>query len=79
MKNLTISMDGGVYRWVRLQAARRNMSISRFVCEQLREKMSESRSVQARFSQAAVRRSLPRDASGTSPDDSGSAREDLYN
>jgi hypothetical protein len=39
MKNVTISMDETVAEWVRLEAARRNTSVSRLVGELLAEKM----------------------------------------
>jgi hypothetical protein len=39
MKNVTISMDEGVAEWARLEAARRNTSVSRLVGELLAEKM----------------------------------------
>jgi hypothetical protein len=39
MKNVTISMDESVAEWARLEAARRNTSVSRLVGELLAEKM----------------------------------------
>ena len=39
MKNVTITMDDGVAEWARLEAARRNTSVSRLVGELLAEKM----------------------------------------
>jgi len=39
MKNVTISMDDSVAEWARLEAARRNTSVSRLVGEMLAEKM----------------------------------------
>ena len=39
MKNMTITMDDGVAEWARLEAARRNTSVSRLVGELLAEKM----------------------------------------
>ncbi|MBL8318246.1 MAG: CopG family transcriptional regulator [Burkholderiaceae bacterium] len=39
MKNVTISMDEAVAEWARLEAARRNTSVSRLVGELLAEKM----------------------------------------
>lgn len=41
MKNVTITLDEEVALWARLQAARRNTSVSRLVGEMLREKMEE--------------------------------------
>lgn len=39
MKNVTVSMDDAVAEWARLEAARRNTSVSRLVGELLGEKM----------------------------------------
>jgi hypothetical protein len=43
MKNVTISLDKDTAAWARLHAARRNVSLSRFVGELLRERMRQSR------------------------------------
>lgn len=39
MKNITITMEDEVARWVRVEAARREMSLSRFLGEVAKEKM----------------------------------------
>lgn len=39
MKNVTVTMDDSVAEWARLEAARRNTSVSRLVGELLAEKM----------------------------------------
>ncbi|MDQ6679476.1 MAG: CopG family transcriptional regulator [Pseudomonadota bacterium] len=39
MKNVTITMEDGVAEWVRMEAARRNTSVSRLVGEMLAEKL----------------------------------------
>ena len=39
MKNVTVTMDDGVADWARMEAARRNTSVSRLVGEMLGEKM----------------------------------------
>jgi len=39
MKNVTVSMDDAVAEWARLEAARRNTSVSRLLGELLAEKM----------------------------------------
>jgi hypothetical protein len=39
VKNVTITMDEGVAEWARMEAARRNTSVSRLVGELLAEKM----------------------------------------
>ncbi|MFT7723018.1 MAG: CopG family transcriptional regulator [Roseateles sp.] len=39
MKNVTVSMDDAVAEWARLEAARRNTSVSRLIGEMLADKM----------------------------------------
>ena len=39
MKNVTVSMEESVADWARIEAARRNTSVSRLVGEMLAEKM----------------------------------------
>ena len=39
MKNVTVTMDDTVADWARIEAARRNTSVSRLVGEMLAEKM----------------------------------------
>ena len=39
MRNVTITMDDAVADWARMEAARRNTSVSRLVGEMLAEKM----------------------------------------
>lgn len=41
MKNVTVTMEDGVAEWARLEAARRNTSVSRLVGEMLAEKMRQ--------------------------------------
>lgn len=41
MKNVTVSMEDSVADWARMEAARRNTSVSRLVGEMLAEKMRE--------------------------------------
>ena len=41
MKNVTITLDEEVARWVRIRAAERGTSVSRLVGELLRERMRE--------------------------------------
>src|SRR5262245_50877005 len=44
LKNVTITLDEDVARWMRIRAAERDTSVSRLVGELLREKMIEDRS-----------------------------------
>jgi predicted phage gp36 major capsid-like protein len=39
MKNVTVTMEDSVAEWARMEAARRNTSVSRLVGEMLAEKM----------------------------------------
>lgn len=39
MKNVTVTMEDSVAEWVRMEAARRNTSVSRLVGQMLAEKM----------------------------------------
>jgi hypothetical protein len=47
MKNVTITLDQETAAWTRVHAAQRNLSVSRFVGEVLREHMRESREYDA--------------------------------
>ena len=49
MKNVTITMDERAAEWARVRAAEKNMSLSRFVGEMLREKMRHSREYQKAY------------------------------
>ena len=43
MKNVTITLDEETARWARVHAAEKNVSLSRFIGELLRERMHHSR------------------------------------
>ena len=43
MKNITITLDEQAAAWARVQAAERNVSLSRYVGEMLRARMRQSR------------------------------------
>jgi hypothetical protein len=72
MKNVTITMDDSVADWARLEAARRNTSVSRLVGEMLAEKMRHDDSYER-----AMREALAFKSFGAS---SGPylTREDIY-
>ena len=42
MKNITITLDEQAAAWARVQAAKRNMSLSRYLGEMLRDEMRHS-------------------------------------
>jgi hypothetical protein len=46
MKNVTITLDAETAKWVRAQAAEKNMSVSRWVGEILQENMGHRREYQ---------------------------------
>lgn len=58
MRNVTITLDDETARWARLEAARRDTSVSRFVGELLRRQMLDA----AEYARA--RRSFGRRAAG---------------
>jgi hypothetical protein len=47
MKNVTITLDEEVGRWARIEAAKRETSVSRFVGEMLREHMRSGEAYEA--------------------------------
>ena len=57
MKNVTVSMDESVADWARMEAARRNTSVSRLVGDMLAEKMKRDRTYEV-----AMRAALKFDA-----------------
>ena len=62
MRNLTLSLDDRVARWARVAAAERDLSVSRFVSDLLREKMAEQEAYVI-----AMRRNLARKACPLKP------------
>jgi hypothetical protein len=72
MKNVTVTMDDTVADWARMEAARRNTSVSRLIGEMLAEKM---RHVDAY--ERAMQDWLSRERSWVSSGQRA-AREDLY-
>ncbi len=57
MKNVTVSMDDAVAEWARLEAARRNTSVSRLIGEMLAEKMRRTDSYERAMHEALKFRS----------------------
>ncbi len=49
MKNITITLDAQAAAWARVQAAERDMSLSRFVGELVHDKMRHSREYEAAY------------------------------
>lgn len=74
MKNVTITLDEGTARWARIEAARRDMSLSRFVGEILRERMRREERYEAAMRDFLSRPRRPL----TRPGEPYPRREDLY-
>lgn len=73
MKNVTVSMDDSVADWARMEAARRNTSVSRLVGELLAEKMRHDDAYER-----AMREWMERDFSFTSDGSPYPTREEMY-
>jgi len=72
MKNVTVTMDDTVADWARMEAARRNTSVSRLIGEMLAEKMRHDDAYER-----AMQDWLSRERSWVS-NGKRVAREDLY-
>ena len=59
MKNVTITMEDSVAEWARMEAARRNTSVSRLVGELLAEKMRHDDAYERAMREALEFKSLP--------------------
>jgi hypothetical protein len=59
MKNVTITMDDGVAEWARLEAARRNTSVSKLVGELVAEKMRGDAAYERAMHEALKFKPLP--------------------
>ena len=74
MKNVTITLDRETAAWTRVHAAQRNLSVSRFVGEVLREHMREAREYDV-----AMKRYLTKEPFKlTGPPQAYPKREDLH-
>lgn len=59
MKNVTVTMEDSVAEWARLEAARRNTSVSRLVGEMLAEKMRHNDAYERAMREALEFKPLP--------------------
>jgi hypothetical protein len=59
MKNVTVTMEESVAEWARLEAARRNTSVSRLVGEMLAEKMRHDDAYERAMREALTFKALP--------------------
>lgn len=73
MKNVTVTMEEGVAEWARMEAARRNTSVSRLIGEMLAEKMRLDDAYER-----AMRDWMERDLSFTSSGAAYPKRDALY-
>ena len=73
MKNVTVTMEDSVADWARMEAARRNTSVSRLVGEMLAEKMQRDDAYER-----AMQEWLQRDLSFTSDGAPYAKREEIY-
>lgn len=73
-KNVTISLDEDTARWVRVEAARQDMSVSRFLADVLTERRRRAEGYEA--ARAAFIGREPRPL--RSPGDDLPAREELH-
>ena len=73
MKNVTVTMEDSVADWARMEAARRNTSVSRLIGEMLAEKMRRDDAYER-----AMQEWLTRDVSYRSDGTPYPKREELY-
>jgi hypothetical protein len=73
MKNVTVTMEDSVAEWARMEAARRNTSVSRLIGEMLAEKMRHDDAYER-----AMKDWLSRQRSWKSDGRPLPKREDLY-
>ena len=73
MKNVTVTMEDSVADWARMEAARRNTSVSRLIGEMLAEKMRREDAYER-----AMREWLDRDIRFTSDGQPYPKRDEIY-
>jgi hypothetical protein len=74
MKNVTVTLDEDVARWARVEAAKRETSVSRFLGEMLRDRMrTEDAYEEARRQFLAIKPQILRKAATPLP-----SREELH-
>ena len=64
MKNITITLDEQAAAWARVQAAERNVSLSRYVGEMLRARMRQSREYEEAYTAFLAEKPLRRKGPG---------------
>jgi plasmid stability protein len=73
MRNVTITLDEEVARWIRIRAAERETSVSRLVGEMLREMMKKQEGYEAAMRRYLADRPVELDPSGVYP-----SRDELH-
>lgn len=74
MKNVTVTMEDHVADWARMEAARRNTSVSRLIGELLAEKMRNDDAYERAMNEWLQRRDLPFKSDGSAYP----KREEIY-
>ena len=64
MKNVTVTMEESVAEWARLEAARRNTSVSKLIGEMLGEKMRHDDAYERAMREALEFRSFGKSSTG---------------
>jgi hypothetical protein len=64
-RNVTITLDEETARWARLEAARRDTSVSRLIGELLREHLDGAREYEAALAEYRARGPVPLKPAGT--------------
>jgi hypothetical protein len=65
MKNITLTLDEKTAAWARIHAARRDMSLSRFVGELLHKTMQESREYETAMQRYLAKKPVKLKRAGT--------------
>ncbi len=73
MRNVTVTLDDETARWARIEAAKREMSVSRFIREILRERMAGQVTYEAAMERYLAREPVPLKRGGAYP-----RREELH-
>jgi hypothetical protein len=78
VKNVTITMEDSVAEWARMEAARRNTSVSRLVGELLAEKMRHDDTYERAMREALAFEPIPFDGPYLSRDEVYAERLDRF-
>lgn len=76
MKNVTLTLDDETAEWLRVAAAARGISLSRFVGEMVRQQLPQAREYEQAMNRWLARRQFDRPL--TAPGEKLPTREELY-